>query len=93
MSNDSPSQFEMQFLTFPKFQMGVIYIKEFLQVWNRITQRVLIIYTQSSSNINDLHFDSFSLELVLQLIYPLTQGDEVIHFQNLAADMEMQPLE
>ena len=91
MPYHSPSEFEVKTLAWTEFQVLGIGLEVRLEVRNRSLIWVVIIDTQASANINIVDFsNACRFQLVLQLIYAIAQSLEVVHLQDLAANMEMQ---
>ena len=61
-----------------------------LEIGNRYAVRVLVVDAETSADVDVLHMDVLFLQPILDVIDTVAESGEVVHVENLAADMEVQ---
>ena len=90
LCHDGASQFEMDALSWSLTQVGVEGGEVVAEVRNGVDIGIVVIYTQSASYVDVVEGDAFTLQEVLNLVDAEGEVAEVVHLEDLAADVEVE---
>ena len=83
----------MQLLSWAQLQVLSPYGEVVVEIGHRVAVGVIVIDTESAANVDDAERDALLFETVLQFVRTVGQCDEILHFKNLTAYVEVKPKE
>ena len=90
LCHNGTAQLKVKLLSGAELEFVAEYIEVLLKVRNRVLLGVYIVNTKTAANVNAIQFNTFSLQLVLQVIYLIAEQMVGLHVQDLRTYVEVQ---